>query len=812
MASPLSWIRKYQKSLMAFFGIILITIFTITLVLPNGGNVAPARSRQDDPVVMRWKDGQLKSSELSELRIRHYQTMNFMEGLFNYAAEKKQASITPRVDLITRIDQADPGNVELAEENIANRYLLAQEAAKQGIVVSDAAIDDYLSLLVDNVPVTPAEMSAVNRQINERAEYRQIRESLRMELAARQMEVFISPGLNFPMNPTQAAQYYTRTSRLIECEILPYKVEDYLSKVTATPRGEELQKLYGEGRARFPDPSTSRPAFKNERKIKLQYFVADYEAFLTNEINKLTDQEVQAEYDRRVQANDMSVMEEVKTEEAPLPGDSGLPGDAGGQTPPATDTPATPENKDGQTAPAADPAAAPTGEASPGTEPAPPAEQPATPPAGDGEKKDGEPKDGVSVDLNAEAGTFVSFRSPTQEETGKQEPAKEQPPVTEPAAEPAAPPAATPEQPQATTPPSDPAPAATQDPAAAPATNPPTQTGDQPAVPQQPAPPVMRAKALKDVADQLKRAIKASAAEEAMTNAVDEADSAVREYQSELRDWEVTPEKERGEKPTFDPAAIAKRLNLQFVETDLQTIRQLADSPAGKITHYVRTQTNFAPESVVQYVAPRFAQLQPYESFTFRDIFSANEKGLQRSTNVFWPVEKVEAKIPTFEEAKADIEKFWKYEQAIALAKADADKAAAEVNSSGKKLSEMFGDKAIPTGQFPWFSAGLGSFGYFDIPGVVKPGEDFMATAFSLQPGKAGVATNDDRSQVYVIRLTSDDTRSTTDMMKQFAESLTPQKPYPQSLDSVSMNYLRRSFNDWQDEFLQSQKIEWLNR
>jgi hypothetical protein len=26
------------------------------------------------------------------------------------------------------------------------------------------------------------------------------------------------------------------------------------------------------------------------------------------------------------------------------------------------------------------------------------------------------------------------------------------------------------------------------------------------------------------------------------------------------------------------------------------------------------------------------------------------------------------------------------------------------------------------------------------------------------------------------------------------------------------MNYLRRSFNDWQDEFLQSQKIEWLNR
>lgn len=810
MASPLSWIRKYQKSLMAFFGIILIGIFTITLVLPNGGNVAPVRSRPEDPVVMRWKDGQLRSSEISELRFRHYQLMNFLEGLYNYASEKKQAPITPRVDLIPRIDQADPGNLELAEENIANRYLFAQEAARQGVVVSDAAVDDYLSLFVDSVPVTPAELAAVNRQVNERSEYLQIREALRMELAARQMQVFMSPGLNFPMNPTQAAQFFTRTSRLIECEVLPYKVEDYLAKVTATPGNEELQKLYAEGRAHFPDPSDPRPGFKNERKIKLQYFVADYENFLTNEINKLTDQEVQAEYDRRVQANDMSIMEEVKPEESPLHGEPGS------DTAPA---PSAPETKDGAPAPAAAPG---EGGQPPADSAAPPAEKPADPPAGDGEKGDGEKKDGQALNAAETSSTFVSFHA-AQEETNKQEPTKEETPSAPPAEPTGTPetappsnavpapqdPVAPPSPPQATVP--ETAPEAAQEPApaaAAPQANP----ADQPAVPQEPAPPVMRAKALKDVADQLKRAMKAAAAEEAMNNAIDEADGAVREYQSELRDWEVTPEKERGEKPTLDPAAIAKRLNLQFVETELVSIRQLAESPVGKITHYVRTQTNFAPESVAQYVAPRFSQLQPYESFTFRDIFSANEKGLQRSTNVFWPVEKVEAKVPTFEEARADIERFWKHEQAVALAKADAEKAAAEVNTSGKKLAEIFGEKAIPTGQFPWFSAGLGSFGYFDIPGVDDPGEDFMSTAFSLQPGKAAVAANEPRSFVYVIRMVSDDTRSTNEMMKQFAESLTPQKPYPQSLDSVSMSYLRRSFSEWQNQFIDSQKIEWLNR
>ncbi len=819
MASPLSWIRKYQKSLMAFFGIILIGIFTITLVLPNAGNMGPARPRQEDPVVMRWKDGQLKASEITELRFRHYQAMNFMEAIFNYASEKKKAPITPRVELITRIDQADPGNVELAEENIANRYLLAQEAERRGIVVSDAAVDDYLSLLVDNVPLTRAEMAAVARQVNDRTEYRQVREALRMELAARQMEVFISPGLNFPMNPTQAAQYYTRTSRLIECEILPYKVEDYLSKVTATPRAEELQKLYAEGRAHFPDPNNPNPGFKQERKVKLQYFAADYETFLTNEINKLTDQEVQAEYDRRVQANDMSIMEEVKPDDQPqdpqLPGDSAPEGQPDGEQPPATspETPTEPEKKDGE--PAADEPAQPAGEAPPAGDA--PAEQPQE---GGGEKADDQ-KDGDGAGQSAGQSrvdvpmTFVSLTPGQQEE--QQEPAKETPPAEETPAE--APAAETPAQEtpaQEESKPSEeaaPAEPASQEPAGE--TAPPAESAqatEQPAVPQEPALPVMRAKELKDVADQLKRSMKAAAAEEAMNAAIDDADNAVREFQSELQDWEGTPENERDPRPTIDPAAIAKRLNLQFVETDLLTIRELVDSEVGKITHYVRTQVNFAPETVAQYIAPRFTRLQPYETFTFRDIFSANEKGLQRSTNVFWLVEKVEAKIPTFEEARADIEKYWKHEQALALAKADAEKAAAEANSSGKKLSEMFGDKAIPTGQFPWFSAGLGSFGYFDIPGVDDPGEEFMSTAFGLQPGKAAVAANDVRSHVYVVRMLSDDTRSTEDMMKQFAESLTPQKPYPQSIDSVSMNYLRRSFSEWQEEFIDSQKIEWLNR
>ncbi|MFM7118227.1 MAG: hypothetical protein ACKO0N_16505 [Planctomycetota bacterium] len=805
MASPMSWIRKYQKGLMAFFGIILIGIFTITLVLPNGGNVGPTRPRTEDPVVMRWKGGQLKASEISELRFRHYQSMRFQSSLLDYAMEKKQGNVIRRVELIQSIESGNPGDVQSAEAEIVQRYILSKEAQSQGIVVSDEAVDEYLALLIDNVPMTPAEMSAVNRRANPQTEYLQVREAIRMELAARQMRLFVLPGLNFPMNPTQAAQYYTRTARLIDCEVLPYKVEDYLDKVTSSPRADELQKLYAEGRGHYPDPFDTRPGFKGERKIKLQYFVADYETFLVNEMNKLTDQEVQAEYDRRVQANDISIMEEVKPEEkkeeAPLPGDN------------APQTPAEGEKKDGEQAPATPPAdsGTPAPAVTPATE-TPATETPANPPAdapkdGDGEKKDGQAATGQTNSL-----TFVSFQ-PNSQEPEKQEPAKETPPAetppAEPAQEPAAPatePTAPAAQPEATQQPAAEQPAAQQPAEPAPA------TAENPAAaPQVPAPPVMRPKALKDVADQLKRSLKSAAALEALNLAVEEAQGAVNEFQSELQDWRGTPEKERGPEPTFDPAAIAKRLNLKFEESELLSMRKLFDSPVGKITHYIRMQT-LVPETVAQYVVPRFAEMQPYRDFVFRDVFSANAGTLQRLTYVFWPTEKVEASIPTFEEARADIEKAWKLQQALALAKADADKAAAESNSSGKKLAEIFGDKAVPTGQFPWFSAGMGSFGYFTIPGVTNPGEEFMNAAFNLKPGKAAVAANDDRSQVYVIRMLSDDTRSTADMMKQLAENVTPQKPYPESLNAVATTYLNRNFSDWQNQYLDSQKIEWLNR
>lgn len=809
MASPMSWFRKNQKFLMAVFGITLIGIFLVSLVLPPGQDFGPARARVEDPVVVRWNEGELHASDLANLRFRHFQAQAFLEALHQYATKKKKSAVIPRTIPIAPIDQT---NIERAEQDILSRYLLARQADKQGIVISDATIDEHLALLADDVALTPAEMAAVNRSVNERVEFLQIREQLRMELAAQQMQILISPGA-YPMNPTQAAQFYAMNTRLIECEVLPYQVADYLPKVTSEPATADLQALYLKGKSIFPDKFSHEPAFKHPRRVNVQYLSGDLEAFLVNEMNKLTDQQVQEEYDRRVKANDPTVMEEVKPENNPAAGDSSKPAGDSGQPPaensseggnPGEQNPPAGGGSDSSPSDGKSPAA---GESPESTSAPPPAGESAPPDSNNppGEKKDGgltqtntksETASDFTEALATGAAEFVAFRTDSQESPA-QEAQESVPPNT---------------PPTTPVPPTGENTEAQQQEPTAPTTDPNQGVPGSETPETTPAKPELRPRPLKDVADQIKRSLKMDAAREALSNAIETAETEVRDFQVLYQDWEAADKKSRGPAPVFDAKSVADRQRLAFGESGLMTFNELAETEIGKVRQFVRGETNFFQETVAMHIAPRFNGLSLYEPFAFRDVIDVVENTLKTTSHVFWLIDKKDAKIPTFEEARGDLEKYWKREQAVQMALKDAQAAAQDATTSGKKLSEMFGEKASLTGQFPWYSSGMGSFGYSEIPGVTHPGEDFMKAAFGLKPGQATAAVNDTHDQVYVIRMVSDDSRSTADLMKQFAEALTPQKPYPQGVVATARDYQGRVNEEWVRRFFDSLGLEWVNR
>ena len=767
MATPLSWFRKYSKTLMAIFGIALIAIFLVTMVIPSGSITGGSlRPMSEDPVVVRWKDGELRGREIGLLRQRHFQTLDFLQGLFEYASEKKKSTVKPRVPIITSIlNEGDESNLEAADENIVSRFIVALNAGKEGIVISDTMVDDYLMLLVGDVSISNVELEAINRKVNDRLDFRQIREHLKLELASQQMNIFMQPGVNFPLNPTQAAQYYSMGTRMIECEVLPVKVDDFLSKITATPDPTQLAALYNRGKSHFPDKTNPKPGFKRGRKIALQYFVANFDTFLQNETNKLTDQQVQEEYDRRLKANDQSIMEENKPD---------VPAALVPETPIQGKPPVTEPEKS-----------------------APEAAVPETSvPPEKTEKKDG----GLTASQNQEY--FVSTPLPLQlqdPESTKQESSKEAATEKSATADSATDNAA--QDVQRLEPVVDPKVEAEK-----------AVSGSQ----DEPAAPSLRPKPLKDVADQLKREMKAKDAEESMSKALEAADSDVREFQFSHTEWESTPEVDRAKTaPLFNAKSIADKYQLEFLETGLLSIDELKEHSLGKLTRFFMGNQNGQRSpmfvSVEQYVTATFNKLNKYEPTLFEDAFSMGG-GSTRQSILFWPIEKINPIVPSFEEAREELAAFWKREQALILARAEAAKIVTEMNSSDKSLTDVYGDRALKTGQFSWYSDTMGNFGYSRPVGIIGLGEEIMTTANALAVGKSGSAANDTSDIVYVIRMIADDTRPASELMKSFAKDLTPQKPFPQNVNAIANNYNQRTFVNWRNKFVDEMKIEWVGK
>ena len=119
---------------------------------------------------------------------------------------------------------------------------------------------------------------------------------------------------------------------------------------------------------------------------------------------------------------------------------------------------------------------------------------------------------------------------------------------------------------------------------------------------------------------------------------------------------------------------------------------------------------------------------------------------------LFWLIQNEVPRVADFDESKDQVVAFWKKNQALELAEKEAASISAKVNDNRKsKLSELYPDRALPTGEFYWFDTQRG--GVLSRPGnVEKPSDDFMETAFSLNELEAGVAVDRNRDTVYVVQ------------------------------------------------------------
>ena len=877
----LGWFRRHAKILMVVLGSAAMAIFGLGPVFDELSQRGAGRDSRESQVIATWSGGKVTRVDLDKWRRGHWQSQRFLRALRETAEAKKGDRIASLAAPIRMLEEENRNQASI-DDQLISRFLLSERARAEGVVDSDEMVDDYILLSAGDVELSPRDLEDINRKANQNCSLQQVKEHLKFELLAAQMQQYASAGIPLVPNPTEAIELYSRSQEQVECEVLAIDVEKFIDQVGDDLSASELKKIYDEGKYDFPDPTGENPGFKVGPKLNVQYFKADYEIALTNEMNKLTDADVQREYDRLVAEKSPIVMEAIEPEddsiELPM---SGLKVDApdapddtestpegsgaapsGVAPPPSMEAPAagtTLEAPATQATPAVDAPAIPLIEVpAEGGAVVPPTEGsfkvstskfrfvstastqeapvvqgavealvPATPAAPVVEGSLGTtqtPAAGPVVDSNL--GT-----APVVESTPVQTGSVEAPVVTTqgtPAAMPTTTPAVT--TPAVTTPavttPATTTPAATQSetttpPASTPATLEVVQDDEEPlgglgdmgsagSGESSEEEDNLKAKPLVDVADAVKRSMCEVEARKTMEKSLTKASVIIRDHFNKVMRYEEVNNK-KGDPPTpLDLKGMADKYGLVFVETGLVDDVKILEDPIGalgvpmEVEYAGRTQRTVVP--VGQMLFNDFGGLRKFDQQTVNDMWGSQDSYL------FWVDDKVDTNIPAFEDCKEEVKKFVKQKKAFELAMAQAEKEKKKVNEiRGKTLGEIFGERAIPTGTFTWFT-NFGSARYGTPNGVTAAGEDFMKTAFSLARLEAGVAANASKDVIYVVQAL-EPSRATSEAGHDFlSNQYFKYKRIPNEAFQIGQRYTRDLSLDFNQELQDEMEFKFIDR
>lgn len=693
MRNPFYFFRKYQKILLAIFGVMLMIAFTVGSAMMQFVP-QPGAGEEQDRVVAKVGDEPIRERRLNAMRSNFTLAMNVIaEAMRNTYILQGQPN--PPIPQLPGIGY-QPGNEQMPPQiqvqpiNSAlmiQIYADIQEAKRMGIVVDDDAVRHFLSHTTGD-RLTQYDYNAIleDFQRGDRGglTYDNFFELVRDALTYQKRIALFEPR-SLMVTPASAWIAQRDLNRIVTAEMVPLAVEPFKEKVPA-PSDADLRKYFAKYRYDYPSPDIARPGFIESRKVAVQYIRGDIEEFLERAMAEVTAEEIQAYYNENLDSfrrpqlppedpdTDSSEMSEepASSDEAP-PSESPEP---------ATDTPESetpmPESEP-MTEPQPEEEPKPEGEADspaePTTEESTPAEPSSEPPApeepAEEQPSEEEPSEPQSRRLPFDSEVqLVRF----QEDEQPAPPAEEEPAPSEPdPSEPAEPEPPTSEQPMTEETPAEPA-------------ETPADTTDEPA-PEQPSAedqpsgeaPLPEYRDLEEVEDQIRRTLAQPRAQQKLERAL----QAIREpLQQDYEEFTYADPDTRGESP-FDMdqvKQIAEELGLTVGEMPLSDQFEASLLPLGEVSTSVfnpntgrRVQISLL-EEIFESQAPN------YQVRTFPPMEPGQRIGEQ--VYLFWKTGEAESYVPNFEQAKERVAEAWIRSEAIKLAKAEAKKLSEQVTDA----------------------------------------------------------------------------------------------------------------------------------
>jgi hypothetical protein len=738
MASPFSIFRKNQRVWMAI--LVFVAVISFVIIPSTGTLMDNYGNPEGQQTLVSWKGTRLSAEQLAKQTAIQAQSYAVFSRL---AAEVVAAGGSPKVPGYAPGPQGGIGlEPPTGRAGLVQLKTLAEAARENGVMVNDDTIDLFIRNFTDGkISAKKFEeivQEVAGKQLSKFDMYSYLKDEISKQLLVQMGISGITSSSQPLIAPSKNWLNFQKLSQRAKVEIYPIFVDQFVEKVTAKPSEAELKALYEKAKDLYSIPSQPEPGFRRRYKADFEYLFADFNALIKEEQAKITPEQLEAEYKKRVEAGSYKVpVAELKpTESAPATATSS--GDSATETKPAdkpeAKTEASPEVKAEATAtpdvkmelpadkaldglignpqtpsiPATETPVAPATPATPAIVP--------EPPAAGGSGKTSQTKSPSAIRLvafqaeetasaaaKAVEGAVATEAAKAAEKTAEKvteklagEPAQANKPMAEikPDATPAAAPVEGSVDASKTTE-SKPAeavkdPSPEMKPAAEPAS--PTATPADDAAPAAGADAAalaaatekpMRVQTLDEVRESLLREMALPGARTRAQEMVEKVSMKMSDYGAKRDMFEQQDQRLKAipSPEPLDLKALASETGMTYGRTGMVDNISVSSLSIGQ--SYLQL-SNPGPNSSPFASFPEYALMEPRGEAGLRPFQVQIAQSLSAETSgsyVFWKVESEPSRVPTFEEAREEITAFWKQTRAQELASKAAEEMAAKVNA-----------------------------------------------------------------------------------------------------------------------------------
>ncbi len=203
--------------------------------------------------------------------------------------------------------------------------MFAAEATKAGFDLDDSTLqvwlERYTDGMISNSDINGMLMKSTQNQMGRPHLYEQLRTHLLANVFLNRgySGLFMGEGpMSGPlMTPEEQWSNFLKLNRKAVVSAYGVLVNDYLDQTNPSPSEAEVAEMYEQGKDRDFSDQSPEPAFHRRYSASFAYLVGNYQNFLDQEVAKLSEEVLRAEYEKRLKGGEFQVPESAAADNGP---------------------------------------------------------------------------------------------------------------------------------------------------------------------------------------------------------------------------------------------------------------------------------------------------------------------------------------------------------------------------------------------------------------------------------------------------------------------------------------------------------------